>query len=49
MEIDVEKTLQRRAEALLDRQIRALAREGKPIAAAYRPPTPVKMRLGKWI
>lgn len=44
MKIDVEHTLQRRAEALLDRHIRALAIEGKPIAAAYGLPTPVKMR-----
>lgn len=37
-------TLERRAEALLDIRTRALARAGKPLAAAYRPPTPVKMK-----
>lgn len=44
MKIDVAQTLARRAEALLDRRIRALAREGKPISDAFRNPIPVKMR-----
>jgi hypothetical protein len=45
MQIDVPATLARRAEALLDRNVRALARDGRPITAAYRPPIPVKMRV----
>lgn len=52
MQIDVEQTLARRAEALLDRKIRHLAREGRPITAAYLPPIPVKMRpmqFAQWI
>lgn len=44
MKIDVAQTLARRAEALLEMRIRLLAREGKPIADAYRKPIPVKTR-----
>jgi hypothetical protein len=44
MKIDKKQTFDRRAEALLDRRVRALAREGKSISAAYRKPIPVKMR-----
>jgi hypothetical protein len=44
MKIDVQATLARRAEALLEMRMRALAREGKPIADAFRKPIPVKMR-----
>lgn len=44
MKIDVAQTLARRAEALLDRRIRALSRAGKPVAKAFYLPTPVKMK-----
>lgn len=45
MKIDAKQTLARRAEALLDRRVRALAKAGKSISAAYQPPIPVKMRV----
>lgn len=44
MNIDPQMTLERRAAALLDMRFRALARAGKPIAGAYVPPIPVKMK-----
>lgn len=44
MNIDVEQTLKRREAALLEIRFRALARSGKPVAGAYVPPTPVKMK-----
>ncbi len=36
--------LERRAEAILEMRVRALARSGKPVAWAYRKPIPQKMK-----
>jgi hypothetical protein len=40
----VAEVLARREAALLEIRVRALARNGKSISAAYRQPTPVKMK-----
>jgi hypothetical protein len=40
----VAEVLARREAALLEIRVRALARAGKSVSAAYRQPTPVKMK-----
>lgn len=44
MNIDVQATLERRAAALLEMRVRALARAGHTVTRAYQPPIPVKMK-----
>lgn len=40
------RVLARREEALLDMRVGSLARAGLPVARAYQPPIPQKMRVG---